>query len=123
MDEAIVRGGAGTSGINGVSKADFDAYFKRAMGSVAAFQEAYPDASTTLTEKGILDERGREFTWEMIRRRDLIRYGEYGNIQYVKKKDDYLKWFPIPRSVLEKTLRDENGNPIWTQNEGYDGIK
>ena len=122
-EEAIVRGGAGTSGINGVSKADFDTYFKRAMGSVAAFQEAYPEASTTLTEKGILDERGREFTWEMIRRRDLIRYGEYGNIQYVKKKDDYLKWFPIPRSVLEKTLRDENGNPIWTQNEGYDGIK
>jgi hypothetical protein len=59
----------------------------------------------------------------MIRRRDLIRYNEYGNIQYVTKKDDYLKWFPIPRSVLEKSLRDENGKAYWTQNEGYEGLK
>ena len=119
-EEAILRGGAGSSGI---SSNDFQTYFKRAMGSVDAFQAAYPEASTALTLEGILDERGREFTWEMVRRRDLIRYNEYGNIQYVTKKDDYLKWFPIPRSVLEKSLRDENGKPYWTQNEGYEGLK
>ena len=119
-EEAILRGGAGSSGI---ASNDFQTYFKRAMGSVDAFNAAYPEASTALTLKGILDERGREFTWEMIRRRDLIRYNEYGNIQYVTKKDDYLKWFPIPRSVLEKSLRDENGKAYWTQNEGYEGLK
>ncbi|MBR4851264.1 MAG: RagB/SusD family nutrient uptake outer membrane protein [Tidjanibacter sp.] len=122
-EEAIVRGGAGVSGINGVSKADFENYFKRAMGSVDAFKAAYPEASTSLTEKGILDERGREFTWEMVRRRDLIRYGEFGNIQYVAKKNDYLKWYPIPRSVLEKSLIGEDGKRLWTQNEGYEDIK
>lgn len=122
-EEAILRGGAGASGINGTSKTDFDTYFKRAMGSADAFKAAYPSASTALTLEGILDERGREFTWEMVRRRDLIRYNEYGNIQYVTNKAEYTKWFPIPRSVLEKSLRDENGKRIWTQNEGYEDLK
>ena len=74
------------------------------------------------TEQEILDERGRELAWELVRRRDLIRCGKFNDptyVQYVTAKDDYRKWFPIPDSVLEKALRDENGNSIWTQNEGY----
>ena len=88
----------------------------------AAYEAAYSNA---LTLEGILDERGREFSWEMIRRRDLIRHDKYNDIQYVtdaKAKEKVRKWFPIPFSILEKSLRDEYGNPIWTQTPGYENL-
>jgi hypothetical protein len=88
---------------------------------VAAFKAAYGDPSTW-TEEQILDERGREFAWEMVRRRDLIRFGKFSDpnyVEYVSNTDPTRNWFPIPYSVLEKAVRDENGNRIWTQNEGY----
>jgi hypothetical protein len=69
-----------------------------------------------------LDERGREFSWENMRRRDLIRFGKFNKASYVEfitATDDYRKWFPIPYKILEKSVRDENGNPVWTQNPGY----
>ena len=117
-EEAILRGGAGASGFG---SADFKTLKSRSFAyGGSSFEEAYGSAPTL---EMILDERGREFTWEMVRRRDLIRYGEYGNIQYVTKKDDYLKWFPIPRSVLEKSLIGEDGKRLWTQNEGYEDLK
>lgn len=119
-EEAILRGGAGTSGFE---SADFQTLRKRAFAydadPAAAYAAAYP---TVLTLDGILDERGREFSWENMRRRDLIRYGKFNDpdyVQFVTAKDDYRKWFPIPFSVLEKSFRDENGNAVWTQNEGY----
>jgi small subunit ribosomal protein S11 len=65
---------------------------------------------------------GREFAWENMRRRDLIRFGKFNDptyVQYVSGTESYRKWFPIPYSVLEKSQRDEQGNPIWTQNPGY----
>ena len=120
-EEAILRGAAGASG---VQTPDFQTMLKRAFSydkeSLTVFNKSYPDATTTL--EGILDERGREFTWEMVRRRDLIRYGKFGDIQYVTAKDDYRKWFPIPYSVLEKSLTDENGNKVWTQSPGYENL-
>lgn len=117
-EEAILRGGAGASGFG---SADFKTLKSRSFAyGGSSFEEAYGSAPTL---EMILDERGREFTWEMVRRRDLIRYGEYGNIQYVTKKDDYLKWFPIPRSVLEKSLIGEDGKRLWTQNQGYEDLK
>ncbi len=117
-EEAILRGGAGASGFN---TSDFQTLKKRSFAyGGSTFEEAY---GSTPTLDMILDERGREFTWEMVRRRDLIRYGEYGNIQYVTKKDEFTKWFPIPRSVLEKSLVGEDGQRLWTQNEGYEGLK
>lgn len=117
-EEAILRGGAGASGFG---TADFQTLKKRSFAyGGSSFEEAY---GSTPTLEMILDERGREFTWEMVRRRDLIRYGEYGNIQYVTKKDEFTKWFPIPRSVLEKSLIGEDGQRLWTQNEGYEGLK
>ncbi len=123
-EEAILRGGAGVSG---VGSADFQRMMSRAFAyegnpdaAHAAYMAAYPTATTDL--QSILDERGREFAWENIRRRDLIRFGKYNDpnyVQYVAATEEYRKWFPIPYSVLEKGKRDENGNPIWTQNPGY----
>ena len=116
-EEAILRGGQGTSGFN---TPDFDRLKKRAFAyeanGLAAYNAAYPDV---LTLDKILDERGREFAWECIRRRDLIRFGKFEEVQYVDAKQPYRQWFPIPFSVIEKAKRDEQGNPIWTQNEGY----
>lgn len=89
-----------------------------------AFKEAYGDVSTwgVADLEKILDERGREFAWENLRRRDLIRFEKFNDsdyVQYVTRKEETRNWFPIPYSVLEKSLRDENGNTIWTQNDGY----
>ena len=113
-EEAILRGGAGTSGFN---SADFNTLKKRTFAyGGTSFEEAYGAAPTL---EMILDERGREFAWELVRRRDLIRFGEYEKVQYVTNTNADYRWFPIPYSVLEKSKRDENGNPYWTQNKGY----
>ena len=116
-EEAILRGGQGSSGFN---TPDFQTLKKRAFAyetnPAAAYANAYPDV---LTLDNILDERGREFSWECIRRRDLIRFNQFDKVEYVTGKEPFRRWFPIPFSVIEKAKRDENGNPIWTQNEGY----
>lgn len=126
-EEAIKRNGTGTSGAN---SADFKKMLKRAFAyeedPEAAYNAAYPGV-VSLELEDILDERGREFSWEMVRRRDLIRFGKFNNsdyVEYVTAKDDYRKWFPIPYSVLEKGKIDETtGKRIWTQNEGYEDIQ
>jgi hypothetical protein len=116
-EEAILRGGQGASGFN---TPDFQTLKKRAFAyekdPAAAYAAAYPDV---LTLEKICDERGREFSWECIRRRDLIRFDQFDKIEFVTAKEPFRRWFPIPFSVIEKAKRDENGNPIWTQNEGY----
>jgi hypothetical protein len=116
-EEAILRGGQGASGFN---SPDFQKMKARAFAyeenPAAAYAAAYPDV---LTLDKICDERGREFSWECIRRRDLIRFGKFDKVQYVTATEPFRRWFPIPFSVIEKAKRDENGNPIWTQNEGY----
>jgi starch-binding outer membrane protein, SusD/RagB family len=60
----------------------------------------------------LLDERGREFFWEGVRRQDLIRFGKFLNPWQEKPTDDpkYLV-FPIPSNQL--------ANPNYTQNPGY----
>ena len=124
-EEAIARGAAGASG---VQTDDFKTMLKRSFAydanPEAAFEAAYGNVSSWSLDK-ILDERGREFTWEMVRRRDLIRFDKFNSIQYVtdaKAKEAVRKWFPIPHSVLEKSLLDENGNKIWTQTPGYEKL-
>ena len=116
-EEAILRGGQGASGFN---SPDFQKMKARAFAyeenPAAAYAAAYPDV---LTLEKICDERGREFSWECIRRRDLIRFDKFDKIEFVTAKEPFRRWFPIPFSVIEKAKRDENGNPIWTQNEGY----
>lgn len=116
-EEAILRGGQGTSGFD---TPDFQKMKKRAFAyeadPAAAYAAAYPDV---LTLDKICDERGREFSWECIRRRDLIRFNQFDKVEYVTATEPFRRWFPIPFSVIEKAKRDENGNSIWTQNEGY----
>lgn len=122
-EEALLRGGQGTSGAN---SEDFQKMLHRTFAysddPKAAFEAAYPELVTLDAadlEGAILDERGREFVWELIRRRDLIRFGKFEDVEFVENKDPLRKWFPIPYSILEKAVRDEYGNPIWTQNPGY----
>lgn len=120
-EEAILRGGTGVSGWN--TDPDFATLRKRTFAYEADPQAAYAAAyPLVLTLDGILDERGREFAWENIRRRDLIRFGKFGNpsyVQYVSATDSYRNWFPIPEKVIETSPKDENGNSLWTQNSGY----
>jgi hypothetical protein len=117
--EAIANGGAGT--------------FDWTSGDVAKIRTRAGLAAYTSTPSldEILDERGREFAWENVRRRDLIRFGKFADGKAVNngkkiwgdwrgvKTDNYLNWFPIPQQVLEKAPR-ENGKAIWTQNPGYE---
>ncbi|WP_300435551.1 RagB/SusD family nutrient uptake outer membrane protein [Christiangramia sp.] len=62
----------------------------------------------------ILDERGREFHTEALRRQDLIRHGKF--IEYAldrgKPAAPYQVVFPIPQSEIDKNSNLE-------QNEGY----
>ena len=88
----------------------------------ADFDAAYPDAFTSLgtgLTDGILAERGRELSWENCRRRDLIRFDQFENVQYVTQKAKTRRWFPIPFAILQKSIVGEDGNALWTQNEGY----
>jgi len=65
----------------------------------------------------LLDERGREFAWEMVRRRDLIRYNRYSKGSWLFKpaaSDNHYDWFPIPRKMIETS------GGLWTQNPGYE---
>jgi hypothetical protein len=51
----------------------------------------------------------------MVRRRDLIRYNQYsqGEWMFKPKRDKALDWFPIPRKMIETS------GGLWTQNPGY----
>ena len=125
-EEAILRGGVGASGF---ATPEFQKMLTRTMAyeekPLEAYKEAYPDVYALTLDK-ILDERGREFAWECVRRRDLIRFGKFNDsdyVDYVTGKDEFRKWFPIPYAVLEKSkINEETGKRYWTQNEGYDDI-
>lgn len=70
----------------------------------------------------ILDERGRELAWELIRRTDLIRYNKFTSSDYVwawkgyvlegKGVDAKYNLFPLPSA-------DITANPKLVQNPGY----
>ncbi|MBU3025925.1 RagB/SusD family nutrient uptake outer membrane protein [Zobellia galactanivorans] len=62
----------------------------------------------------ILDERGREFHTEGLRRQDLIRHDKFieSAIERGKSADDFRVRFPIPQTEIER-------NPSLTQNDGY----
>ena len=123
--EAILRGGQDDA--PGIENPAVDAIKKRSFAydsdPIAAFDAAYPDAFTDLgtgLKDGILAERGRELTWENQRRRDLIRFGQFEKIQFVKNTAETRRWFPIPYTVLQKAVVDPaTGKKIWTQNKGY----
>ncbi|MBR3565819.1 MAG: RagB/SusD family nutrient uptake outer membrane protein [Paludibacteraceae bacterium] len=74
-------------------------------------------AYTSLDLDELLDERGREFAWEMVRRRDLIRFNRYSKGSWMFKPaaaDNHWDWFPIPRKMIETS------GGLWKQNPGYE---
>lgn len=102
--EAILRGGEGDLAAL-LQDSEFQLIRSRAG--------VTPYASLDLDE--LLDERGREFAWENIRRRDLIRYNRFSQGEWTFKpvREKYLDWFPIPRKMIETS------GGLWTQNDGY----
>jgi hypothetical protein len=62
----------------------------------------------------ILDERGREFHTEALRRQDLIRHGKFIKMAKERGKQafEYHVRYPIPQSEIDK-------NPNLVQNDGY----
>lgn len=102
--EAILRGGNGNLG-DLLADADFQKIRTRVN------QPAY--ASLDLNE--LYKERGREFAWECVRRRDMIRFGTFTTAQWgfvAGPQPETFKWFPIHRDVL-------GSEPRWVQNPGY----
>lgn len=92
--EAILRSGANIQGL--LANADFRRIRTRV--NVPAY--------TSLNLDELIDERGREFVFENVRRRDLIRFGLFTGNRYVwgikdQNTDEYKKWFPIPRREVE----------------------
>jgi hypothetical protein len=62
-------------------------------------------------------ERGFEFYWEMLRRSDMIRFGEYEGTWTEKTDNDNQKrLFPIPQSAIDGAS-DTPGYLV--QNAGY----
>lgn len=81
-----------------------------------SFEPGDPDAeytTNTLTMDEFLDERGREFSHEMKRRQDLIRFGKFVDEWWEKPaSESYREIFPIPSPFLTV-------NPALEQNPGY----
>lgn len=66
-----------------------------------------------LSAQGLLDERGREFFYEGMRRQDLIRFDAYGNpTQFMPGSDPCKELWPIPTGQV-------NVNPNLIQNPCY----
>ena len=81
-----------------------------------SFEPGDPDATYTtgtLTMDELLDERGRELTYEMHRREDLIRFDRFTDAWWEKPaSDEKYELYPIPFNVL-------TANPALEQNPGY----
>lgn len=82
---------------------------------VRAFGDATGNYNVgTLTLDELVDERGRELSWEGHRRQDLIRFGKWQD-EWIGKPSglgDYTELMPIPQNAL-------SANPNLTQNPGY----
>ena len=111
--EAVVRGAGGSTAtaVNYIN-----ALRQRAYGSTAGNITA-----TDLTLQFILDERGRELTWEGFRRQDLIRFGQFSDVGVWEWKggapggvttSKIHDLYPIPANELA-------ANPNMKQNPGY----
>ncbi len=110
--EAIVRGGATPAG--GMTALD-------AVNEVRNRAHAAPATSCTLDD--LLDERGREFYGEGMRRIDLIRFGKFTGKTYAWEHkggqilgsvdiEPFRTLYPIP-------ISDITANSNLVQNEGY----
>jgi hypothetical protein len=96
---------------------DINLVRERAFGDKSGNIEA-----SGLTDKFLLDERGREFYYEAQRRTDLIRFGQFSNGTYMwqwkggtfngSPTDKKFNIFPIPNA-------EKSANPNIDQNDGY----
>ena len=101
------RGGIGTDGLEAFN---------------AVRERAGLNPLSTVTLDDIIDERGREFYWENMRRQDLIRFGLFTSNDYVwewkggiydgQGVDDRFNLFPIPSTEINASSKLE-------QNPGY----
>ena len=80
----------------------------RARANVANFTAA------AFNLDSLLNERGREFSYEGWRRQDMIRFGRFAAARPLKPADadNHYALMPIPTSAIQK-------NPNLTQNPGY----
>jgi hypothetical protein len=117
--EAILRGGGGsrTEALAYVNEVRERAYQSGKYGNSISGVIA----DTQLNLDFILDERAREFSTELVRRTDLIRFGKFtknynwawkGNVLRGKDVDDKYQLFPLPES-------DISANPNLKQNPAY----
>jgi hypothetical protein len=111
--EAVARGAGGSVA---TAVGYVNALRERAYGSTAGDITA-----ADLTPQFILNERGRELTWEGFRRQDLIRFGEFssagvwewkGGVPAGETTPSYHDLYPIPSNEL-------SANPTIKQNPGY----
>lgn len=67
-----------------------------------------------LNPEGLLAERAREFSWEGLRRNDMIRLGHFNDARIPEKgiSESFRTLYPIPKPELDK-------NPFLKQNLGY----
>lgn len=104
-------------GEDGLAATDINVVRERAFGD-----ESGNISAAEVTDRFILDERGREFYYEAQRRTDLVRFGQFTNGDYLWQwkgnsyngaiVDSYRDIFPIP---AEETA----ANPNIDQNDGY----
>ena len=79
---------------------------------------------SNLTEQRLLDERGREFFFEMLRRQDLIRFN--GGLHFVRNDDgSFGEQYPAGETAfndgwLFKTTADDNGDGVINEEDGID---
>lgn len=106
--ECILRGAAATNGDTPASL----------MNQVRDCSNA-PHVTGTPTLQDLLDERSREFIFEMWRRNDLIRFGQFENdwgwkhvVNPDAKTEYWRRLLPIPTGEM-------NTNTNWKQNKGY----
>jgi hypothetical protein len=104
-------------GDNAAAVEDINLVRQRAFGDNSGNIDA-----NDLTDRFLLDERGREFYYEGLRRTDLIRFGQFTNGTYTWQwkggvfsgapTSAHLNIFPIPGAEV-------SANPNITQNPGY----
>jgi hypothetical protein len=106
--EALMRKAGNTATGEAVSLVN--AVRKRAFNSDAT-GSVYTTGTLSMNE--LLKERGREFSYEICRREDLIRFNHFNDAWWEKEKSaEFRKLFPIPTNVL-------TANPNLKQNPGY----
>ena len=118
--ECLLRAGdaAGAADIvNDVRSRSFDKSLPESVRMLTAAQLSADVAvdGVTVPYGEFLNELGREFTGEAMRREQLLRWGVYTRGAWwghTPKNDDHLKVFPIPASECIS-------NPNLEQNDGY----